>query len=164
MKGVVQLPSQVLLNLFIAFLWMFLQDEFSIMAFTGGYLVGIVILFGLRRFFPKSFYLFKFFAVMKLFLLFIQELISSSILVVRQVLRPRINVTPGIIAVETVLEGDREVTLLALLLTLTPGSVVVEVSPNGKIFYVHAMDIPVSSDSVMKSKEKFEKAIMEVTR
>jgi multicomponent Na+:H+ antiporter subunit E len=161
---VVQLPGQVLLNLFIAFLWMFLQDEFSIMTFTGGYLVGVVILFGLRRFFPKSFYLFKFIAVVKLFLLFIQELISSSILVVRQVLRPRINVTPGIITVETVLEGDREITLLALLLTLTPGSVVVEVSPNSKVFYVHAMDIPVSSDSVMKSKKRFEKAIMEVTR
>lgn len=160
----VQLPSQVLLNIFISFLWMFLQDEFSIMTFTGGYLVGVVVLFGLRRFFPKSFYLFKVLAVVKLFLLFIRELISSSILVVRQVLRPRINVTPGIITVETVLEGDREITLLALLLTLTPGSVVVEVSPNGKVFYVHAMDIPVSSDSVMKSKEKFEKAIMEVTR
>ena len=164
MKGVVQLPSQVLLNLFIAFLWMLLQDEFSIMTFTGGYLVGVAILFGLRRFFPKSFYLFKFIAVVKLFLLFIGELISSSILVVRQVLRPKINVTPGIITVETVLEGDGEITLLALLLTLTPGSVVVEVSPNSKVFYVHAMDIPVSSDGVMKSKKRFEKAIMEVTR
>lgn len=134
------------------------------MTFTSGYLVGLVVLFGLRRFFPKSFYIFKAFAVVKLFLLFIRELISSSILVVRQVLRPRINITPGIITVETELEGDREVTLLALLLTLTPGSVVVEVSPNGKVFYIHAMDIPVSSNSVLKSKKTFEKAIMEVTR
>ena len=150
----VQLPIQVLINLFIAFLWMFLQDEWSFLSFFSGYLVGLVVLFMLRRFIPTSFIYVTFIAIIKLFFVFIGELITSSILVIRQVLRPKINITPGIFTLKTDLEGDLEVTLLALLLTLTPGSVVVEVSSNGKVFYIHAMDIPESSDSVYKVARK----------
>ena len=125
MKEVVQLPIQVLINLFIAFLWMFLQDEWSVLTFFSGYLVGLLVLFMLRRYLPTYFYLLTFLAIIKLLFVFIGELITSSILVIRQVLRPKINITPGIFTLKTDLEGDLEVTLLALLLTLTPGSVVV---------------------------------------
>ena len=158
------MPIQVLVNLLIAFLWMFLQDEWSILTFFGGYLVGLFVLFTVRRFLPTSFYLKKLLLIIKLFILFIRELISSSILVARQVTRPKINVTPGIFTLDTDLEGDLEVTLLALLLSLTPGSVVVEMSPDSKQFFIHAMDIPKSSDGVKRSSKIFEKAIKDVTR
>jgi multicomponent Na+:H+ antiporter subunit E len=164
LKGVVYLPVQVLINLFIAALWMFLQDEWSILAFFSGYLVGLFVLFMLRRFFPSSFYLITFIAILKLILVFIQELITSSILVIRHIVRPKINITPGIFALKINVEGDLEVTLLALLMNLTPGSVVVEVSPDSKVFYIHAMDIPESSDAAVKSSKIFEKAIKDVTR
>jgi multicomponent Na+:H+ antiporter subunit E len=152
------------MNLFIAILWMLLHDDWDIISFFSGYLIGIVILFALRRFFPKSFYLYMIFAIVKLFLLFIRELVSSSIVVVRQVIRPKIDINPGIFTLETELEGNWEVTLLALLLNLTPGSVVVEVSPNNRVFYIHAMDIPESKNSVIKAMQTFEMAIKEVTR
>jgi len=64
----------------------------------------------------------------------------------------------------TSLEGEVEVTLLALLITLTPGSVVIEISPDNKVLYVHAMDIPELSDGVRQSQIRFEKAIKRVTR
>lgn len=158
------MPIQVLLNIFIAFLWMFLQEEWSALAFIGGYIVGFIVLLMIRRFLPTSFYGKRFVAIIKLFFVFIAELMSSSLLVARQILSPKIKVTPGIFRLETELEGELEVTLLALLLSLTPGSVVVEVSHDSKAFFIHAMDIPESSDSVIKSKKVFEKAIKEVTR
>jgi multicomponent Na+:H+ antiporter subunit E len=158
------MPMQVLVNLFIGIIWMFLQDDWSVLTFFGGYLFGLLVLFILRRYLPTKFYLVTLLAIIQLFLVFIYELLTSSILVIRQVTRPRINVTPGIFTLETELEGDLEVTLLALLLTLTPGSVVVEVASNNKKFYIHAMDIPESSDAVLLSTIKFEKAIKKVTR
>ena len=112
----------------------------------------------------KRFYLITLFAVFKLILVFLRELISSSVLVVRQVIRPKINVTPGIFKVKTDLKGDWEVSLISMLITLTPGSVVMEVTPDGKTLYVHAMDIPESSNAVLKSTQAFEKAIKDVTR
>ncbi|MEH7114159.1 Na+/H+ antiporter subunit E [Neobacillus niacini] len=158
------MPMQVLVNLFIGIIWMFLQDDWSVLTFFSGYLFGLLVLFILRRYLPTKFYLVTLLAIIQLFLVFIYELFTSSILVIRQVLRPKINVTPGIFTLETELEGDLEVTLLALLLTLTPGSVVVEVAANSKKFYIHAMDIPESSDAVLLSKIKFENAIKKVTR
>ncbi|KKI89043.1 monovalent cation/H+ antiporter subunit E [Bacillus sp. SA1-12] len=158
------MPMQVLINLLIGVIWMFLQDDWSVLTFFSGYLFGLLVLFILRRYLPTKFYLVTLLAIVQLFLVFIIELFTSSILVVRQVMRPRINITPGIFTLETELDGDLEITLLALLLTLTPGSVVVEVSSNSKKFYIHAMDIPESSDAVLQSKTKFEKAIKKVTR
>jgi multicomponent Na+:H+ antiporter subunit E len=158
------LPIQILINLFIAFLWMFFQDQWNFLSFLGGYLVGIIILFFIRRFFDKPFYIFTFAAIIKLLIVFIIELLTSSFLVMRQVLRPKMNITPGIFRIETDMEGEMEVTMLALLLTLTPGSVVLEVTADSKAFYIHAMDIPESKTAVLKSKVAFEKAIKDVTR
>lgn len=158
------MPMQVLINLFIGVLWMFLQDDWSILTFASGYLFGILVLFILRRFLDSKFYLFTMHAVVQLFFLFIYELFASSIMVIREIVKPQIDIKPGIISFATSLESDLEVTLLALLLTLTPGSVVMEISPDKKLFYIHAMDIPELSDAVIRSKEKFEEAIKKVTR
>jgi multicomponent Na+:H+ antiporter subunit E len=158
------MPMQVLINLLIGVIWMFLQDDWSVLTFFSGYLFGLLVLFILRRYLSTKFYLGTLIAIFQLFLVFIFELFTSSIVVIQQVISPRINITPGIITLETELEGDVEITLLALLLTLTPGSVVVEVSTDNKKFYIHAMDIPISSDAVRKSTIKFEKAIKKVTR
>ena len=84
--------------------------------------------------------------------------------VLKQILTPNLNMTPGIFTYETDLTWDWEVTTLALLLTLTPGSVVMEVSEEGNMFYIHAMDIEESKEDVIRSIGKFEKAILEVTQ
>ncbi|WP_342429393.1 Na+/H+ antiporter subunit E [Neobacillus sp. FSL H8-0543] len=158
------MPMQVLINLLIGVIWMFLQDHWSVLTFFSGYLFGLLVLFILRRYFPTKFYIVTLLAIVNLFIVFIYELVTSSVAVIREIIRPRIIITPGIFTLETDLEGDLEVTLLALLLTLTPGSVVVEVSSNNKLFYIHAMDIPESSEAVLRSQSKFEKAIKKVTR
>lgn len=158
------MPVQVLLNIFIAYLWMFLQEDMSILNFISGYLVGLFILLCIRRFFKKPFYLFTLAAVGKLFILFIHELNTSAMMVMKHVLRPKIDVKPGIFKVETDLEGDLEITLLSLLICLTPGSVIMEVTPDSKVLYIHGLNMPESKDSVLKSKAVFEKAIKDVTR
>ena len=82
----------------------------------------------------------------------------------RQVVMPNLNIKPGIFTYETRLQGDWEITALALLLTLTPGSVVMEVSEEGNVFYIHAMDVEETKEQVIRSIGRFERAIMEVTR
>src|SRR5699024_11596459 len=104
------------------------------------------------------------YAIIKLIILFISELLQSSVVVISHIFTPKINIEPGIFTYKTTLEGEWEVTALALLLTLTPGSVVMEVNPEGNVFYIHAMDINRYQTDLEKSLGKFEKAIMEVTR
>jgi multicomponent Na+:H+ antiporter subunit E len=160
------MPAQFLLNLFIAFLWMLLkdEDELRISTFIGGFLVGIVIIFLMHRFFGSQFYLRRLFSIINLIFIFNWELILSSILIIKQILSPRLDIKPGIFTYKTELQGDWELTVLAMLLTLTPGSVVLEVNPDGDMFYIHAMDIETSKADVLRSIVKFERAILEVTR
>lgn len=157
---------QFVLNLFIAALWFLLKDDpqANFSTFVAGFLVGIVILYAMHRFFGIRFYLQRVEKIIQLILIFIRELILSSISVLRCVLSPKLNITPGIFTYETKLEGDWQITALALLLTLTPGSVVMEVSENGNLFYIHAMDLEEAKDSIVRSIGKFEQAILEVTR
>lgn len=160
------MPAQLLLNLFIAFLWMTLmdEDELKFTTFFAGFLVGIGIIFFMHRFFGTQFYLRRLFSSFKLLLIFISELTQSSIVVLRQILSPKLKIKPGIFKYETILISDVEVTMLSLLLTLTPGSVVMEVSPEGNTLYIHAMDVEQSRAGLIKQLKNFERAIMEVTR
>ncbi|QKY70660.1 Na+/H+ antiporter subunit E [Lentibacillus sp. CBA3610] len=158
------MAAQFLLNIVIAFLWTLIADELSVNTFTSGFLAGIVIVFLMRRFFGQQFYLRRVYAAIKLLVIFMTNLLTSSIHVINHILKPTIRIKPGIFKYDTVLEGEWEIPALALLMALTPGSVVMEVTPEGDAVYIHAMDVEESKDMLLRSVVRYEKAIMEVTR
>ena len=155
---------QILLNFILAFVWMFLKTSYSPASFFVGYFFGLLIIYIFRRFFTSRFYLLRVVAVLNLIYIFTLELILSNIAVLKAVLRPKLNIKPGIFAFPTELKEDWEITTLANLITLTPGTLVVDVSPDNKILYVHAMDISDADEAIQSIKNTFEKAIMEVSR
>jgi multicomponent Na+:H+ antiporter subunit E len=155
---------QILLNFFLAFLWMFLQVSFTSTSFIVGYILGLIITFAFRRFFNSRFYMYRVFAVISLILLFLKELVLSNISVLKTILKPRLDIKPGIFALPTELKTDWEITLLANLITLTPGTLVVDISFDNKILYIHTIDIEDVDEAVDDIKNSFEKAIMEVSR
>jgi len=102
-------------------------------------------------------------AVLKLLVLFMKELLLSSIVVIRNVLRPRLAFQPGIVAYETELKSDWEITILSSLICLTPGTLTLDVSADGRILYIHAMDIRDAESLTEQIRRTFEKAVREVT-
>lgn len=155
---------QILINVVIAFSWMFLKNQWAIPDFIIGYFWGLVILFLMRRFLAGRFYFERVLAAGKLFFLFLWELLLANVQVIRDILRPKLKIEPGIFAMPTELKSDWEITLLSLLITLTPGTLVMDISDDNKILYIHAMNIPDADQAIAEIKNTFEKAIMEVTR
>lgn len=155
---------QIVINLIIAVMWMFLQETYTTASFIGGYILGILLLLFLNRFIPDQFYLRRGFKVLKLVLLFIKELLSANMDIVKLVYKPKLKVEPGIFAMPTKLKSNWEITLLANLVTLTPGTLTIAVSEDNTQLYIHAMDIDDIDESIAEIKNTFEKAIMEVTR
>ncbi|GGG20064.1 Na+/H+ antiporter subunit E [Paenibacillus abyssi] len=155
---------QFVLNLIIAFVWMFLSSEWTFLQFLVGFIIGMLFIYALRRFFNERFYMRRVGAFIYLLLLFLKELVHSSFVVIREILRPELNIHPGIFSLETDLRTDGEITALALLITLTPGTLLLEVSPDKRTLYIHAMDITDKNLLVQQIKGSFEKAIMEVMR
>src|SRR5699024_6453133 len=104
------MAAQFLLNIFIAFLWMLFKDEavFASSSVFVGYLVGIVIVFVLYRFFVTKFYSYRVYAVIKLILILNSELFQSAYLVLKPILKPKLDLKPGIFKYETILRGEWE--------------------------------------------------------
>lgn len=154
---------QVVLNTIIAIMWAVLWNSYTGVDFLLGYIVGIFILFVLRRFLRFDFYMRRVFAAFKLIVLFIKELIMSNIDVVKVLLSPKLNIEPGIIEVPTQLKSDWELTLLASLISLTPGTLSMDFSEDKKSIFVHSIHVPDKEEMIREIHETFEKAIMEVT-
>ncbi|SDY50189.1 multicomponent Na+:H+ antiporter subunit E [Evansella caseinilytica] len=155
---------QILLNIGIAIIWMFFRNDFSGLEFFLGYVVGIILLFALRRFLVFDFYMRRVYAIVKLILLFNYKLVLSNIDVIKIVLSPKLDIEPGIIAVPTALKTEWEVTLLASLISLTPGTLSMDFSEDGKTIYVHSIHVPDKEEAIKEIHDSFERAILEVTK
>ncbi|AOF91641.1 Na+/H+ antiporter subunit E [Sinorhizobium sp. RAC02] len=102
--------------------------------------------------------------VLSLLLLFFKELALSAWKVAVLVASPRMALKPGIFAFPLTVDRDFEITLLANLITLTPGTLSVDVSEDRRVLYVHAIDC---SDPVGTRRDianGFEKKILEAFR
>ena|SRR5699024_3821899 len=155
---------QILVNIIIAVTWMLLQNSFTATSFFLGFVVGMLILFILRRFLVFDFYMNRVWALFKLIILFIIELIKANIDVVRIVLSPKLKNQPGIVAVETRLESNVEITVLAALISLTPGTISMDFSADSKTIYIHSLNVPDKEEMIEQIQNSFECAIMEVTK
>ncbi|AYC29952.1 Na+/H+ antiporter subunit E [Paenisporosarcina cavernae] len=155
---------QVLLNFFIAFLWMFLSMNFTLSTFLIGFILGIIMILMMNRFIPGRFYMGRVWALVKLFFLFLKELFLANFQVLSLIIRPKMPIKPAIFALPTVLEKEWEITLLSNLITLTPGTLVVAISEDSKTLFIHALDYGDAEEAIDSIRNSFERAILEVSR
>jgi multicomponent Na+:H+ antiporter subunit E len=99
-----------------------------------------------------------------LILLFMRELIFSALRVAWLAVQPRIRIRPAIIAYPLTVTSDAQITLLANMITLTPGTLSVDVSEDRKWLYVHAIDIESKEALIGDIAAGFETKILQVTR
>jgi multicomponent Na+:H+ antiporter subunit E len=76
-----------------------------------------------------------------LVLVFLRELTVSSVRVARYVLQPTLQIRSGIVAYPLDVTTDREIAALANLITLTPGTMSLDVSEDKSTLYIHTMSV-----------------------
>lgn len=120
----------------------------------------------LFSFFYSKSYFKKFPLSIGLVLYFIKELVLASLRVTYDVVTPTHYMRPGVIALPLDVTTDMEITLLANMITLTPGSLTLDVSEDKKTLYVHEVYIKNGDIEAKKREIKngFEKRILKVTR
>ncbi len=91
--------------------------------------------------------------------LFIKELVLSVRDVVHAVLHPSRIQRSGIVAVPLDLNSDAAISLLANMVTLTPGTTSLHVSDDRKVLYVHVLSL--SDETVSSIKAGFERRVKE---
>jgi multicomponent Na+:H+ antiporter subunit E len=156
--------STLLLNLFLALAWMALTGKFTPLNFLTGFVAGYAILWLIRRGTRTRTYFLKVPQVIGFALFFLKELVVANMRVAYDVLTPEHHMRPGVIAIPLDAKTDTEITMLANLITLTPGTLSLDVSADRKVLYIHSMyidDIELARRSI---KEGLERRILEILR
>ncbi len=113
--------------------------------------------YGLAFFHPKKLY-----SIGKYLIVFFIALIKSNFDVARRVIDPRLPINPGIVTYHTKLKSDTAKVFLANSITLTPGTLSVDII--GDKFYIHWIDV-ISTDPEVIYNEigaDFEKILKEI--
>lgn len=152
------------INLALAVGWAALFSTFTLPSLATGFGVGYAILWLLSPLFPGSHYCQKLFDLVRLTLHFLWELIVSSLQVAWDVVTPGYRSRPGIIAVPIDAKTDLEITTLANLVSLTPGTLSLDLSSDQKTLYVHAMFVDDPANIRRDIKQGMERRVLEALR
>ncbi|QQR37983.1 Na+/H+ antiporter subunit E [Devosia rhizoryzae] len=133
--------STSFLVVILSLVWAAVTGSFSGLNLLFGGIVGAVVVTLLRNTLVRRNGLRRWRRIVSLALLFIYELFLSAIKVALVTVRPNLKTAlrPAIIAVPLSVKSDGEITLLANLITLTPGTLSIDVSPDRSVLYVHAL-------------------------
>ncbi len=151
-----------LLNIFLMLAWVVLTGRYTLAQLCIGFLLGYLVLWMLSPINTSTHYFRRTVKIIALMLYFMMELAKSNLRVAYDIITPRHRMRPAILAVPLDLESDMGITLLATLITLTPGTLSLDVSTDRRTLYVHDMYIDTPEIAIRKIKHGFERRIREV--
>lgn len=96
--------------------------------------------------------------------LFVRELLLSALQVAWLVVQPKPRLRPGIVAYPLTVTTDVQIALLANMVTLTPGTLSVDVSRDRKTLYIHAIDVADREALIGKVAAGFETRVLRVLK
>ncbi|MDD3828641.1 MAG: Na+/H+ antiporter subunit E [Anaerolineaceae bacterium] len=153
-----------LLDVLLALAWVALTGEFTLGNLIIGLVLGYVMLWLMQRTLGPLHYFQLTRRLPAFVLFFVWELILANLQVAYAVLSPRQTLRPGIVAVPLDARTDSEITLLANLITLTPGTLSLDISTDRRVLYVHTMHLEDADGFRRNIKEGFERRLLEVFR
>ncbi|RDB43533.1 Na+/H+ antiporter subunit E [Halomonas sp. DQ26W] len=127
-------------NLLLALAWVILSGDFSgpnlVIGLVFGYFTLVLIepqvpaLKGYPGRIPR---------ILRFMGFFIKELVQANLRVGFDILTPPWHMKPGVIAMPLEARTELEITMVANLISLTPGTLSLDVSDDRKVLYIHAM-------------------------
>jgi multicomponent Na+:H+ antiporter subunit E len=159
-------PASTMLaaNLLLAITWVAMTGHSSVENLVAGSIIGYVALLLLQRALGPSPYFSKFGRLVGFGAFYLVELVRANLRVAYDVVTPRHHMQPGIVAIPLEARTNVEITLLANLITMTPGSLSVDVSDDRSVLYVHTMFMPDPEIFRAVIKDQFERRVLELLR
>ena len=77
---------------------------FLFSTFVSGYLIGLIVIYILHRFFGQEFYLVKIWVAIKFLGIYLYQLITSSLSIIKYILFKTKDMNPGLLTYETELK------------------------------------------------------------
>lgn len=144
-------------NCVLAVAWALITGDLSITNVVIGFLIGTGILMLVGRAVGSPGYVRTVWAFIVLVAVFLRDLTVANIAVAHDLLTPKSQLRPGIIRVPLSAKTETEITLLANLLTLTPGTTSIDISEDRSTLYLHVMYL--DREGPDRTREKIQREI-----
>ena len=149
------------INLLLAGGWCALFGTFDLGTFVRGFLLAFAALSLSSPVHGQTAYFRRVLLAARLGAYFLYELTVSSLQVAGDVITPGQRSRPAIVAVPLDIDDPLQITVLANLISLTPGTLSLDVSPDGKTLYVHDMFVDDPDETRREIKTGFERLVRE---
>lgn len=149
-------------SLAILGLWLVLASSYTAGSLVLGALVAVAVPVWTVRFWPDRPVLRRPLKAVRFGLLVGRDIVAANIVVARQVLGPLDRLRPGFVEVPLDLDDPFVATLLAGVVTLTPGTVSIDIDMERKLLSVHALDVPDRSALIAQIKSRYEQPLKEI--
>lgn len=151
-------------NCVLALVWGALFADFSPANLALGFAAGYAGLWFAWRGGERGRYFRKVPRLLRFLAFYLKELVVANARVAHDVLTPRHRSRPAILALPLEASTDTEIMILANLITLTPGSLALDVSDDRRTLFVHAMFVKDAEAYRRSIKEGLERRLLEVLR
>lgn len=151
-----------LLSPILAVIWLLLVNEFSVGHALLGLLLGWLIPVFTLNFWPEKVRIFR---PLRLFLfsfLVVYDIAVANIKVAFLILGPTGKLKPAFVRLPLDLHSDLAISLLANTISLTPGTVSAELSPDRRYLLVHVLHAQDGESLVSAMKSRYEAPIKEI--
>ncbi|MCS6926831.1 MAG: Na+/H+ antiporter subunit E [Candidatus Binatia bacterium] len=152
----------LLLNVLLALAWIALTGQFTPGNLGIGFVLGYLLIWLVQRPTGSAQYFAKVRRVFGFAVFFLWELVKANLRVTYAVLTLRRYMRPGVIAVPLDLRSEVEITLFANCITLTPGTLSLDISTDRRVLYVHAMYVDDVEQFRRELKAGLERRVQEV--
>jgi multicomponent Na+:H+ antiporter subunit E len=152
-----------LTNVFLTIIWIMLTMKMTVVNMFFGYFLsyGILWLIYGRQY---SGYFNRIPRMLSFLFTFFSQIVTGSIKIAYDIATPKHFMHPGILAVPLTATSDIEITILANIITFTPGTMSLDVSTDRKVLYVYCVYISDEETEVAKIKNGLEKKLLEAIR
>jgi multicomponent Na+:H+ antiporter subunit E len=156
--------KQFLMNLLLSFIWVALTGEMLYTNFLFGFLLGFGILWIMNRAEEDQRYFTRVPKTLLLLLSFVYEMVKANVQVAYDVITPKYFFKPGIVRYPMNAKSDLEINLLSTFISLTPGTLILDISEDKKTLYIHVMYLKDKQSFIKETKNKIEKKLLEILR
>lgn len=151
------------LNIILMFAWAILTADFSESSLFQGFLIGWGVLWFSRPVLDNTNYFKRPRQIVDLLLYFFYQLFSSSLRVVWEILTPDQKSHPGIISLPLEVETESQLLLLSNLISLTPGTLSLDITEDRKTLYMHVMFLDDPDEVIQSVKSGIERRVINIT-
>ncbi len=152
------------MNVFLALIWAAATGNFGPANVLLGFGLGFIVVVFAQRAVGTGGYGRKAVLTVRFVLFFIYELFKANLRVAYDVITPSQYMRPSIVAIPLSVKTDTEITVLANLISLTPGTLSLDVSDDKSVLYIHAMFVDDPDELRHEIKAGFERRVIEVLR